>query len=339
MHAKPLTEGMAGGDSARIVKSAVVKDSKITWTYHFDVSGKLISPKTTFTCGKDSAHPAIVNYQNISNISRETVPLAIDSAQPGTSLEISTYFIRVGISLNGNNVLQVIDSVKANVVRSGGRAITQASIMDYAGSNFADSLHYWLVKTFTNIGEDGRPLDSTVVLGMCMPFSISYAVPGQGDRINELTAVAAPIAISRQREHDSTNTWTGWVETKISFAFGRYAPGIPPITIIPATAAFVVTELTGGIAQVNTPVDIGITAYPNPARAGQPINVSFSMPEKATVTIAIFDALGRKVHETAGEYAPGQSQIVLNSVQNPGAYLISLMANGKTTTAKFIVLE
>ncbi len=337
--AQPMAEARMGRVENTKIKRAVIRDSRITWTNHYDLSGKLISPKTTIAFGKDSSHLAIENYQIIGSISREVVPLAIDSTQTGASLEIRTHLVYVATAVNEGNISAVIDSVKENVVRSGGMKITQATIMDYGSINFSDSLHYWMVKTFTTIGQDGKALGNSDVVGMGKPFSISYALPGQPDRLKELTAVAAPFPISRQREYDSTNTWIGYKEIKISFALGRYAPGTPPTIITPVKAGFEATEVTA-VPTWNAPSSISMQAYPNPARAGQPVNFSVRLTKESNLNVELFDVLGKKVATLAsGQYPEGSHNFTFGNGLPPGFYPIKAEAGGEIRTMKIIVAQ
>jgi hypothetical protein len=79
---------------------------------------------------------------------------------------------------------------------------------------------------------------------------------------------------------------------------------------------------------------------PNPARAGAPVPLVFSLPTAAAVRLEVFDALGRRVGTVLREapLAAGLHRATWRSAgTRPGVYLLRLTAGGQTATRPLTV--
>jgi hypothetical protein len=83
------------------------------------------------------------------------------------------------------------------------------------------------------------------------------------------------------------------------------------------------------------PASLALTAYPNPSDG--PLTLALTAPVPQAVTLAVFDALGRRVH--AEEHAvAGQARIVLDGrAWAPGVYVVRVTgADGARATARLV---
>jgi hypothetical protein len=94
----------------------------------------------------------------------------------------------------------------------------------------------------------------------------------------------------------------------------------------PAVVTFGATPYTFALAQ----------NYPNPA-SGE-TTVSFSLPEKGYVELAVFDITGRKVDTLiASELAAGEHEIAYSPALAPGVYIYRLTAGENSAVRKMVV--
>ncbi|MBK7381392.1 MAG: T9SS type A sorting domain-containing protein [Ignavibacteriales bacterium] len=93
-------------------------------------------------------------------------------------------------------------------------------------------------------------------------------------------------------------------------------------------------------AIISSPVEYSLLQnYPNPFNPNTSIN--YSIPEKAFVTLKIYDVLGNEVVELINEQKePGNYQIDFNaSGLSSGIYYYTLTAGNFTSTKKMILMK
>ena len=80
-------------------------------------------------------------------------------------------------------------------------------------------------------------------------------------------------------------------------------------------------------------------AYPNPFNPAT--TLAFSLPAEARVTLAVYDATGRRVATLAdGVYAAGRHEVAWRPVDlSSGVYCARLRAGGRTTVTRLVLLE
>jgi hypothetical protein len=79
--------------------------------------------------------------------------------------------------------------------------------------------------------------------------------------------------------------------------------------------------------------------FPNPARAG--VTVQYTLPEATTVTLEVFDLLGRRVATVADgpREAPGEEIQISTSSLAPGVYFLRLQTESRVQTQRFTVIR
>jgi len=90
----------------------------------------------------------------------------------------------------------------------------------------------------------------------------------------------------------------------------------------------------------NLPTDFGLTQnYPNPFNPTT--TIEFSLPERATVRLDVYNMLGQKVATLAeGDFGAGVHTVTWNAVRNAsGIYFYRLNAGAEVITRKMILLK
>lgn len=79
-------------------------------------------------------------------------------------------------------------------------------------------------------------------------------------------------------------------------------------------------------------------AYPNPASANATVNIPFTLGNAETVTVEMFDLVGKKVAEASDVFAAGENTISLSTNNlNSGIYMYTIHAGEFVATKKFTV--
>jgi len=88
-------------------------------------------------------------------------------------------------------------------------------------------------------------------------------------------------------------------------------------------------SVTGSVA--------AMTVYHNPVTNGYEI-VSFSQQVKVAATVRLIDLAGRQLYSKDIASQAGELSVDLTSLAlRPGIYLLSVTANGRTTTQRIVV--
>jgi hypothetical protein len=79
-----------------------------------------------------------------------------------------------------------------------------------------------------------------------------------------------------------------------------------------------------------------VGADPNPSSGS--VDIGIALPELSTVELQVFDASGRLVEETSGEFPQGQHEVGFSDLQ-PGIYFVRMVSGGFSATERFVVVE
>jgi len=87
------------------------------------------------------------------------------------------------------------------------------------------------------------------------------------------------------------------------------------------------------------PDEVRLTSYPNPVRTQG--TVAYALPEETTVTLRVYDVLGRQVATLAsGTQEAGRHTVQIDTDQlSSGVYFGRLQADGQTLTRKITVVR
>ena len=119
---------------------------------------------------------------------------------------------------------------------------------------------------------------------------------------------------------------------------GRRFPSISPqvpLRVVPTLTA------VGG---VSLPSEVLLAAGPNPARSEAALR--FALPQEAMVSMAIYDASGRRVRKLAGEQYPAGIHALTWDLRDAagravakGVYFVQMWANGVTRRGRLVVMD
>lgn len=101
------------------------------------------------------------------------------------------------------------------------------------------------------------------------------------------------------------------------------------------------SEVTAAPSPRPVPASFGLTAWPRPLRAGQPLHVAFDLPQAGEASLAIYDVLGRRVaSRTEGPRAAGRTTVewALPGLTS-GVYLVRLNQGASVAGARLLVVN
>ncbi|MCH7640537.1 MAG: T9SS type A sorting domain-containing protein, partial [Bacteroidetes bacterium] len=92
--------------------------------------------------------------------------------------------------------------------------------------------------------------------------------------------------------------------------------------------------------ELPTDRDTGLRVFPNPASAGDQVNLEFNAARSGTATLRVHDMLGRQVLRDEVPFVPGTHRVPLAiSGLPPGVYITHLRLGDEAISGRFTVLR
>lgn len=127
------------------------------------------------------------------------------------------------------------------------------------------------------------------------------------------------------------------------YANGSYIyPGEVPVVFYPRIGVRINAKFDVGLAEKDLRDGFGLgELYPNPAKSGTELNLSFAVDGNERVNISIFDLSGKKVMEVVdGKYEAGKHRLTFqaNDLES-GLYLYTMTAGSYSKTQRFSITD
>ncbi len=160
-------------------------------------------------------------------------------------------------------------------------------------------------------------------------------------------AVVGAVGYKVQYRLVATSSWTSATATANSTtisglsAASEYEFGVQTIcsgspSLFAATNDTVTTAAVNGV-QIVTGSATGLSVYPNPALNNP--TISYNLPSAETVSIAVFDATGRKVEQFANnEFQASGAHQYQSGITAPGLYIVQLISGSTYSLHRFVKL-
>ena len=244
-----------------------------------------------------------------------------------------TPFIFEAADVNGDNVIDVLDVVAdANIIKG-----NKSSPID-EGKNYNPKLAYINLKPeIIQLKSDaqvqaiqfelqGNDLEKIKLSPIIKGFEMSYAINGNKIKgvLFNLSGQTIPAGISDILKIETGSGKLTWGDVFGADPQGRY-----------------VTIMKNEDVSLTTPTSpFGLSVQPNPS--GSDMQIGFSLPEKAFVTVKVYNVMGALVSQLIDNtLQPGNQQLIWNGtngnneVVKPGVYFIRVEArNEKNQTLK-----
>lgn len=191
--------------------------------------------------------------------------------------------------------------------------------------------------------------ESSVAISFETPFgeqpSVMAAMQTYGGSdpasLRSLTATGEgwSVFVEEERSSDSeighTTEIVGWLALAPGVVLGSKG-GTPSATTAAGSALTEPPAVTSSV--IASPSDVVLEGvYPNPSRG--PARVRYGLPSEASVTVEVFDALGRRVSVlTDGQQAAGWHEANAGRI-SPGLYIVRLRAGSVALTRSFTVVR